>query len=323
MDGNKDEATRCVELAKQAMLAGDFAKAQRLLDKAQRMFPLPEIKPLAAACAHKLNPAAAAAAAAADDNGAAAAAAPGASRSMGEAETSGAASKRSNRSSSNHSSSSSNSSSSSSNSHAGKGHRQQRAASNNSSNRGAAAAAAAAAAPSAAAAAGGSTGVTSRRTRASTAASSPSAAAAAAAAAAAGPAHTPEQARICEVVLRESCYYKVLGVANDATEEVIKKAYRRLALMLHPDKNKAPKAEDAFKKVNKVSATLLDPHKRRAYDVGGPQAAAAAAGQQNSDGTRGQSFATEFMSAETLVVLIMAERIVNNTKRTTCTPSSK
>ncbi|CDJ52900.1 DnaJ domain-containing protein, putative [Eimeria brunetti] len=197
MEGNKDEASRCVGLAKQSMMAGDFAKAQRLLEKAQRMFPLPEIKPLAAACMQKLNPAAAAAAAGSS---------PG-----GEGEPAAAAAN-----SSSNNCSSNNCSSSSSSSSNPKGPRQRRPSH-------------AQGGPRPAAGAAGT-------------------AAAAAAAAAAPPAHTPEQARLCEVVLKESCFYKVLGVPNDASEEAIKKAYRRLALMLHPDKNKAPKAEDAFKK---------------------------------------------------------------------------
>ncbi|KAL8425153.1 hypothetical protein Efla_006114 [Eimeria flavescens] len=110
----------------------------------------------------------------------------------------------------------------------------------------------------------GSNGADARLTR--------SRSAAAASASAAPAAHTPEQATFCETVLRETCYYKVLGVSKDSSEDAIRKAYKRLALVLHPDKNKAPKAEDAFKKLNKVSSTLLDPHERRKYDVGGEEA---------------------------------------------------
>ncbi|CDJ64202.1 DnaJ domain-containing protein, putative [Eimeria necatrix] len=226
MEGNKDEAARCVELAKQAMLAGDFAKAQRLLGKARRMFPLAEIEPLAAACLHKLNPSAAAAAAAA-----AGTAAPTAASSRGASEPAAAASSSSN---------SSSSSSSSKEPFKGqrRGSRQHVPHSSEGPQRSAAAAAAGAAAAAAAAA---GTGPTLRRGR--------SGAAAAPAAAAAAAAHTPEQAKLCEIILEEKCFYKVLGVPSDASEEAIKKAYRKLALMLHPDKNKAPKAEDAFKKV--------------------------------------------------------------------------
>lgn len=78
-----------------------------------------------------------------------------------------------------------------------------------------------------------------RQRRAPAAAASPSdprftyphsSSAAGATAAAAAAAHTPEQARLCEVILRETCYYKTLGVSRDASEEVIRKAYRRVSL---------------------------------------------------------------------------------------------
>lgn len=42
-------------------------------------------------------------------------------------------------------------------------------------------------------------------------------------------------------------YYDILGVSREATESELKKAYRKLALQLHPDKNRAPKSDDAFK----------------------------------------------------------------------------
>ncbi|MCU0760657.1 MAG: DnaJ domain-containing protein [Steroidobacteraceae bacterium] len=61
-------------------------------------------------------------------------------------------------------------------------------------------------------------------------------------------------------------YYAVLGVARDASEEDIKKAYRRLARKYHPDVSKDPQGEGKFKEVAEAWATLRDPEKRAAYD---------------------------------------------------------
>lgn len=61
-------------------------------------------------------------------------------------------------------------------------------------------------------------------------------------------------------------YYKILGVAKDADDDAIKKAYRKLALRLHPDKCSEAGAEDAFKKVGEAFSVLSDAQKRSNYD---------------------------------------------------------
>jgi curved DNA-binding protein len=62
-------------------------------------------------------------------------------------------------------------------------------------------------------------------------------------------------------------YYQILGISKTATAEEIKKAYRKLAVKYHPDKNAGNKqAEDKFKEVNEANEVLGDPEKRRKYD---------------------------------------------------------
>ena len=62
-------------------------------------------------------------------------------------------------------------------------------------------------------------------------------------------------------------YYKVLGINRTATQDDIRKAYRRLAKKYHPDTNaQDPRAQERFQEINEANAVLSDPEKRKKYD---------------------------------------------------------
>lgn len=62
-------------------------------------------------------------------------------------------------------------------------------------------------------------------------------------------------------------YYKTLGVSRTASQEEIKRAYRKLARKYHPDVSKEHNAEARFKEINEANEVLKDPEKRATYDA--------------------------------------------------------
>lgn len=84
-------------------------------------------------------------------------------------------------------------------------------------------------------------------------------------------------------------YYKILGISRTANDDEIKKAYRKLALKFHPDKNKAPSAEERFKEIAEAYEVLSDKKKRDIYDQYGEEGLQG--GMPGAGGTDGgQSF---------------------------------
>src|ERR1051325_10443509 len=62
-------------------------------------------------------------------------------------------------------------------------------------------------------------------------------------------------------------YYQILGVSKNASQDEIKKAFRKLAVKYHPDKTKGDKASEVkFKEINEANEVLSDPEKRKKYD---------------------------------------------------------
>ncbi|HEX6432597.1 MAG TPA: molecular chaperone DnaJ [Gemmatimonadales bacterium] len=75
-------------------------------------------------------------------------------------------------------------------------------------------------------------------------------------------------------------FYALLGISRDASEAEIKKAYRKLAMEYHPDRNGSPQAEARFKEITEAYEVLRDPQKRAVYDRYGKAGLAGSAGPQ-------------------------------------------
>ena len=88
-------------------------------------------------------------------------------------------------------------------------------------------------------------------------------------------------------IMNNSEYYDRLGVSKDASQDEIKRAYRKMSKKYHPDINKEPGAEEKYKEVQEAYETLSDDQKRAAYDQYGPDGANGFGGQGGFGGFDG------------------------------------
>lgn len=75
-----------------------------------------------------------------------------------------------------------------------------------------------------------------------------------------------ENDKACKEIVESNDYYKIFNVNEDVTEEDLKKAYKKIIVKYHPDKNKSEHAPEAFKKISHAFQILNDPEKREIYD---------------------------------------------------------
>lgn len=96
-------------------------------------------------------------------------------------------------------------------------------------------------------------------------------------------------------MVASECCYAILGVKTTATDDEIRKAYRKKALQYHPDKNPTATAEEIFKQISKAYETLSDTDKRRTYDLQ-QQTKNAQSSSSSQQSKNGSSFQPHFSS---------------------------
>jgi DnaJ-class molecular chaperone len=75
----------------------------------------------------------------------------------------------------------------------------------------------------------------------------------------------------CKIVIEKKDLYEILGVKKDASEDEIRRSYKKMAVKFHPDKNNSKYAADAFKKVSHAFSVLSNKEKKQRYDTFGTE----------------------------------------------------
>jgi DnaJ family protein B protein 12 len=75
----------------------------------------------------------------------------------------------------------------------------------------------------------------------------------------------------CKIVIEKKDLYDILGVNKQATEDEIRRSYKKMAVKFHPDKNDSQYAADAFKKVSHAFSVLSNKEKKQRYDTFGTE----------------------------------------------------
>ncbi|KAH8337630.1 hypothetical protein KR074_000877 [Drosophila pseudoananassae] len=125
------------------------------------------------------------------------------------------------------------------------------------------------------------------------------------------PDYTNEQLEAVRKIKKCKDYYEVLGVSKSATDSEIKKAYKKLALQLHPDKNKAPGSVEAFKALGNAAGVLTDAEKRKNYDLYGINESHSGGNSASNHHGHGQYYNNEYGYSRGFQADISAEELFN------------
>lgn len=132
---------------------------------------------------------------------------------------------------------------------------------------------------------------------------------------------TAEQSDAVKKIKNCNDFYEILGVPKTASDSDLKKAYRKLALQYHPDKNKTTGSTDAFKIIGKAFSVLSDAQKRKQYDNYGPESFESSGGAPSRSHSHRSQYSTHYswneeeFSADELFNLFFGGAAAHNQQR--------